>query len=583
MQLPINVVLATVGFTLAWFQIGIVDRIFLWQGKLDRLKWAARTTPRGLESFWKYYYLNVVVGHWSFYGRRNELGALLERMRGEHWFFGAIRGRRRIGKTALVQQALNTLAEDKPGRRPALLVQLPDSTPGDFAAVFRNALREAKLGGDLGESDEPGDLPGVAIATGSLCAAGAIVVLDEFQICLDGPLSPFPSLLQAQVDRLQNKQGPVGGLIVVGSVQTEMEALLEDRKAPLFGRTTFRMSLDPWNLGTVFDVCENHGAREPMRCLTLWTLFGGVPKYWRHFAETDGLDLIPEWEEWATELCERLFLRSDAPLREEGEHLLGHELRRTYLAILRTLAERRSCTHAELREALPELTSLGPYLKTLTRDLRLVEKELPVFAGESSRGARYIVSDPFLSAWLAAIQPACQAARILPASEVAKRFLPRLRTMEGHAFERMMRAASEEASRTDDGDFPLTDRVRGFWNRPRSNPAAMEIDLIAWNEEDRRVRFGSCKRTADRHDPKSLRAFSQHVSRFLSTSTGRRFAGWRQELALFSPRFSGEQRARLEAGDWLCRDLTDFRRMLHDEARGPRGQLAASPKIVGEE
>ena len=174
------------------------------------------------------------------------------------------------------------------------------------------------------------------------------------------------------------------------------------------------MSLDPWDIGTVFDVCENHGAREPIRCLTLWTLFGGVPKYWRHFAETEGLDSIPEWEKWATELCERLFLRSDAPLREEGENLLGHELRRSYLAILRTLAERRSCTHAELREALPESTSLGPYLKTLTQDLRLVEKELPVFADESSRGARYIVSDQFLSAWLQAIQPAVQAARILP-------------------------------------------------------------------------------------------------------------------------------------------------------------------------
>lgn len=521
--------------------------------------------------------------HWNFYGRRDELGALLEKMRSERWFFGAIRGRRRIGKTALVQQALNTLAEDKPGQRPTLLVQLPDSTPADFAAVFRNALREAQLGGNIRGFDTQRDLSGVAIAIGSLCAAGAIVVLDEFQICLNGPLSPFPSLLQAQVDHLQNNRSLVGGLIVVGSVQAEMEALLEDRKAPLFGRTTFRMSLDPWDIGTVFDVCENHGAREPMRCLTLWTLFGGVPKYWRHFADTDGLDYIPEWEAWATELCNRLFLRSDAPLREEGESLLGHELRRGYLAILRILAERRRCTHTELREALPGATSLGPYLKTLTQDLRLVEKELPVFAGESSRGARYIVSDQFLSAWLGAIQPACQAARILPASEVAKRFLPRLRTMEGYAFERMIRAASEEASRTDSADFPLTDRVRGFWNRPRSNSTPMEIDLIAWNEEDRRVRFGSCKRTADRHDPRSLHTFSEHVGRFLSTSTGRRFQGWRQEHALFSPRFSREQRTRLEADDWICRDLTDFRRMLHDAARGPRGRLAASPKIVGEE
>ena len=130
----------------------------------------------------------------------------------------------------------------------------------------------------------------------------------------------------------------------------------------------------------MFEVCLDHGAGAPERCLTLWTLFGGVPKYWRHFAETDGLDAIPEWEPWAHQVCERLFLHADSPLREEGETLLARELHRNYLAILRTVAERRSCTHGEIQDALPELTSLGPYLTTLTHDLRLLEKQLPMFA-----------------------------------------------------------------------------------------------------------------------------------------------------------------------------------------------------------
>ena len=46
---------------------------------------------------------------WTFYGRQEELGSLLERIRRRRWFFGTIRGRRRIGKTALIQQALTTL------------------------------------------------------------------------------------------------------------------------------------------------------------------------------------------------------------------------------------------------------------------------------------------------------------------------------------------------------------------------------------------------------------------------------------------------------------------------------------------
>ena len=56
---------------------------------------------------------------------------------------------------------------------------------------------------------------------------------------------------------------------------------------------------------TIFEVCRAHGADDPARCLTLWTLFGGVPKYWRHFAETDGLDTVPEWEPWTQQVCER--------------------------------------------------------------------------------------------------------------------------------------------------------------------------------------------------------------------------------------------------------------------------------------
>ena len=104
----------------------------------------------------------------------------------------------------------------------------------DFATVFRNAVREAGLERRLEAPAAITDLPGVSAAVGSLCAAGVTVALDEFQICHRGPLSGFPSLLQAQVDKLQNRD-PVGGLILLGSVQTEMEALLDDRQAPLCG------------------------------------------------------------------------------------------------------------------------------------------------------------------------------------------------------------------------------------------------------------------------------------------------------------------------------------------------------------
>ena len=41
---------------------------------------------------------------------------------------------------------------------------------------------------------------------------------------------------------------------------------------------------------------------------------------------------------------------------------------------------------------------LRPYPKTLTQDLRLIDKEFPTFADDSSRSVRYAVSDPVLRA-----------------------------------------------------------------------------------------------------------------------------------------------------------------------------------------
>jgi uncharacterized protein len=45
------------------------------------------------------------MADWTFYGRKEQL-ADLERMLGrKRWFFAKVTGRRRIGKTALIQKA----------------------------------------------------------------------------------------------------------------------------------------------------------------------------------------------------------------------------------------------------------------------------------------------------------------------------------------------------------------------------------------------------------------------------------------------------------------------------------------------
>ncbi|MDE0627014.1 MAG: hypothetical protein OXH99_11500 [Bryobacterales bacterium] len=82
-------------------------------------------------------------------------------------------------------------------------------------------------------------------------------------------------------------------------------------------------------------------------------------------------------------------------------------------------------------------------------------------------------------------------------------------TFKGLAVERIVTEATEEFSRTGRG-FAVTDRVRGYWNRPRSADASVELDLVVWNRDDRVVRFGFCKRRGNKHDAQALGRFRAH-------------------------------------------------------------------------
>ena len=79
----------------------------------------------------------TVTSHpWGFYGRRLELDQVREILRRERWFFLKVSGRRRIGKTSLVQQALE--AEQ---RQKVLYLQVPDSDPAGVVSAPATSTR----------------------------------------------------------------------------------------------------------------------------------------------------------------------------------------------------------------------------------------------------------------------------------------------------------------------------------------------------------------------------------------------------------------------------------------------------------
>lgn len=504
------------------------------------------------------------AGTWGFYGRATEQAEIEKILSSGRWFFCAISGRRRIGKTTLIQRALLSRPDITP-----FYFQVPDSDERGVVQAFQDSLEDSGAPQrDVRKFFRT--FRDMAEMIAEMCHDGMIVVIDEFQYFHRKALSSFTSYLQAEVDKLRDTRK--GGLFVLGSIHTEMTAILEDRASPLFNRVTHRIEVEHWDFTTLFEMFDTHKIDKPEHRLFLWSIFEGVPKFYRDCFEQDVL--VPS-HDYRQPTLRRLFFEGSSPLRDEAMNWFLRELRGRYESVLKLIAYKGPCSYRQLvdeyaRAGSGDEKQLSAYLKTLIERYRMVERLQPIFSGSKSRKARYVIADNFLRAWLNAIGRNVQVARIRPIGQAIERADEALKDVEGYAFEKMIRLLTEECSRKSIGDFPLTDIVRGYWNK--ADGSDIEIDLIAYNDDEKRIRFGSCKRTAQSFRT-GLKQFNDHIARFLDTDEGHRFSGWSVEKALYCPRFPSGGRADLVKKGYKCVDLDDFAQFLD---QSPLPLLAAS-------
>lgn len=479
---------------------------------------------------------------WSFYGRRSELAQLRGILDRRRWFFLQISGRRRIGKTTLIQEALS--ADE---RAQTLYLQIPDSDPAGVIAACNGYLET------FGMAERVSDLGDLAKLIGRLAAAGRIVAVDEFQYFHRKQLGDFCSLLQAEVDRLSSQSGQVkGGLIVLGSLHTEMTALLEDRNAPLFNRTTDRLELGHLDVASILEILRTHADDDPSRLLFLWNLFEGVPKFYRDSFEQGVLASSRR------DLLRQMFFTSSSPLRGEAENWFLHELRGRYDMVLQYLARNPGSTNADIEAAIAQVSRMGEakqvggYLKILTERYRMVERKLPIFAPAKARSGRYYLRDNFLRAWLAALQRPVASTAFRPEEELIAQADERLATVEGFGLEVLAGQLYEERSRLGLGDFPLSERIRGYWDR-----GDVEIDLVAMDEGGRRIRFGTCRRDPDKL-MSSLHGLQAGAKAFLAAHG--KFHEWKVEYVAIAPEIDSGMRGKLASAGVLAEDISDLTR-----------------------
>ena len=478
---------------------------------------------------------------WGFYGRQAELKQLTEILGHGRWFFVKVTGRRRIGKTTLIQQALPATG------RKVFYVQMPDSGPAGVLSAVADAIETFQV--DTTKIPRPSSLRDLAQTIGQLARAGYVVALDEFQYFNRERLREFCSFLQHEIDQLSADAANVsGGLLVLGSIQTEITALLEDRAAPLYNRTTDEIPLGHLDVESLIALLSAHAEPTPERLLFLWNLFEGVPKFYRDCYEQNVLGA-------GRRDGERAFFLSSSPLRTEADNWFLKELHGRYDVVLKYIARHSGCLHGELlahvREVSPETgEQVGGYLKVLSERFQLIERRQPIFAKPTGKSGRYYLTDNFLRSWLAALANPISALNFVPVARLIEQADERLADVEGHSLEKLVGLLYEERSRKGLGDFALTQRIRGFWDRSDT-----EIDLVALNENERRIRFGSCKRNGDRLVA-DIPILDNHVARFLAAHP--RYNAWHIEKIGIAPVIAPELRARLQAAGHLAQDLGDL-------------------------
>lgn len=301
----------------------------------------------------------------KFYDREKELDLIAKANR------VAVVGRRRVGKTRLLKEAM-------PGNY-IYLFFYSDAAESFIAEKWTASIR--KKGIYIPSLNKITDILEYAFRNTDLP-----VVIDEIQNAVK-KFPEFISFLQQLLDEFKQKKAAI-----TGSLISVMKKVVEDYKSPVFGRFDFIIKLNELDIKTILEIMTDLGYSYD-EALRYYSVFGGIPKYY------ELIEMLAPGD--FNEFIDLMFFKYPRPLFNEIYVMLKEEIGKefsNYFGILHSIAE-RGVTFGAIASAMNMTSSsISKYLDALLKDYELVRRDQPV--SKKKKKTHYLINSNIIDFWL---------------------------------------------------------------------------------------------------------------------------------------------------------------------------------------